>query len=84
MENSKLYVGNLKYSVTKEQLQSHFSQHGSVVDAVVIGDKGFGFVTMGSPEEATTAKEALNGTDFEGRSLRIDEARPREPRQRDF
>ena len=76
MEGKKLYVGNLSYSVTNEQLEKLFSPHGQVQTANVIGDKGFGFVEMTSSTEAEKAKEALDGTDFEGRNLKIDEARP--------
>ena len=76
MENSRVYVGNLKYSVTNEQLQEIFSGYGTVKNVNVIEGRGFGFVEMSSVEEAQKAKEALNGTDFEGRVLRIDEARP--------
>ena len=76
MEGKKLYVGNLSYSVTNEQLQELFSPHGQVQTANVIGDKGFGFVEMSNNSEAEKAKEALDGTDFEGRNLKIDEARP--------
>lgn len=86
---AKLYVGNLPYSVTEERLQQHFAQHGSVISARIITDKfsgrskGFGFVEMGSEQEAEKATAALNGTDFEGRNIVVSEARPqaaREPR----
>jgi RNA recognition motif-containing protein len=83
---AKLYVGNLSYSVTEERLQQHFAQHGSVVSARIITDKfsgrskGFGFVEMGSDEEAERATSALNGTDFEGRNIVVSEARPQAPR----
>ncbi|MDK2891381.1 MAG: hypothetical protein PWR21_2013 [Methanoculleus sp.] len=80
MESSKLYVGNLTYSVNEEQLKDLFSQYGTVNDVRVIERKGFGFVEMSSPEEAEAAKEALNNTVFEGRTLKIDEARPPRPR----
>lgn len=80
MESSKLYVGNLTYSVTDEQLSELFSTHGTVKEANVIGNKGFGFVEMSSVEEAEKAKEALDGTEFEGRTLKVDEARPRRER----
>jgi RNA recognition motif-containing protein len=80
MESSKLYVGNLTYSVNEEQLKDLFSQYGTVSDVRVIERKGFGFVEMSSPEEAEAAKEALNNTEFEGRTLKIDEARPPRPR----
>ena len=80
MQGSKLYVGNLTYSVTNEQLEELFANHGSVKEATVIEGKGFGFVEMSSAEEAETAKQALDGTDFEGRTMRVDEARP--PKER--
>ena len=80
MEGSKLYVGNFSYSTVDSQLEELFSPFGEVKSANVIGDKGFGFVEMSSPEEAEKAKEALNETDFGGRTLRVDEARPQKPR----
>ena len=85
MQGSKLYVGNLSYSVTEKQLEDLFSSHGSVQSANVIGNKGFGFVELGSNAEAEKAKEALDGSEFEGRTLRVDEARPqREKSNRNF
>jgi RNA recognition motif-containing protein len=81
METSKLYVGNLTYSVKEDQLKGLFSQFGDVKDVRIIERKGFGFVEMGTPEEAEKAKEALNETEFEGRTLKIDEARPPKPRR---
>ncbi len=80
MEGSKLYVGNLTYSVTDEQLTELFSSHGTVKEANVIGNKGFGFVEMSDVAEAEKAKEALDGTEYEGRTLKVDEARPRRER----
>lgn len=80
MESSKLYVGNLTYSVTEAQLRELFEDFGDVKDVRVIERKGFGFVEMGSVEEAEKAMEALNETEFVGRTLRIDEARPPRPR----
>ena len=80
MEGKKLYVGNFKYSTTEEQLRELFAEYGEVVKVDVIGDKGFGFVEMSSSSEAEKAKEALNETDLEGRTLRVDEARPQKPR----
>ena len=80
MQGSKLYVGNLSYSVTEEQLEKLFSAHGKVESAAVIGGKGFGFVEFSDNAEAEKAKEALDGTDFEGRTLKVDEARPRRER----
>ncbi len=81
MEGSKLYVGNLSYSVTNEQLKELFSQYGEVRQANVIEGKGFGFIEMTNPEDAEKARTALNGSDFKGRALRIEEARPQKPRQ---
>ena len=80
MQGNKLYVGNLSYSVTDEQLKELFSSHGEVKEVTVIGNKGFGFVEMSDNAEAEKAKEALDGTEFEGRTLKVDEARPRRER----
>ena len=82
MQGSKLYVGNFSYSVTKEDLEQLFSSHGTIKGVNVIESRGFGFVEMSSSDEAEKAKEALNGTDYKGRTLRVDEARP--PRERSF
>ena len=79
---SKLYVGGLPYSVTEGSLRELFSAHGTVESANVISDKftgqsrGFGFVEMSSSNEAQAAIQALNGTQFEGRSLTVNEAKP--------
>jgi RNA recognition motif-containing protein len=81
MQGSKLYVGNLSYSVTSDQLEELFGAHGTVKQVTVIEGKGFGFVEMSSPAEAEKAKTALDATDFKGRTLKVDEARP--PRERD-
>lgn len=81
MQGSKLYVGNLSYSVTKERLEELFAAHGEVKSVNIIEGKGFGFVEMSSPAEAQAAKDALNGTDFEGRTMKVDEAQP--PKNRD-
>jgi RNA recognition motif-containing protein len=81
MQGSKLYVGNLNYSVTKQKLEELFGNHGTVKSVNIIEGKGFGFVEMSSSEEAEKAREALNDTDFEGRPLKIDEARPQKPRK---
>ncbi|MDD5090978.1 MAG: RNA-binding protein [Candidatus Wallbacteria bacterium] len=80
MNTSKLYVGNLSYSVTSRELTDLFSPHGTVKDVKVIEGKGFGFVEMGSPTEAEAAKNALNNQEFSGRQLKIDEAKPPKPR----
>jgi RNA recognition motif-containing protein len=83
MQGSKLYVGNLNYAVTNQQLEELFANHGTVKSVNIIEGKGFGFVEMSSSEEAEKAKEDLNETDFNNRPLKIDEARPQKPR-RDF
>lgn len=80
MEGKKLYVGNFKYNTTEEQLKELFAEHGKVVKIDIIGDKGFGFVEMSDSSEAEKAKEALNETDLDGRTLRVDEAKPQKPR----
>jgi len=78
----KLYVGNLSYNVSSSDLEQLFAQYGAVRSAQVITDrdtgrsKGFGFVEMSNQSEANKAKEALSNTEFEGRTLNIDEARP--------
>ena len=76
MQNSKLYVGNLNYDTTDEDLKKLFSDHGEVKEVVVMERKGFGFVTMGTPEEASKAKDALNDSDVQGRKIKVDEAKP--------
>ena len=81
MEGKRLYVGNLTYSVKEDQLKDLFSQYGDVVSVKIIEQKGFGFVEMGTSEEAPAAMDALNQTEFEGRTMRIDEARPMQPRR---
>ncbi len=84
--SSKIYVGGLPYATTDAQLQDLFSTHGAVESARVITDKftgrsrGFGFVEMANSDEAQKAIQALNGTDFEGRNLTVNEARPQERR----
>lgn len=81
MQGNKLYVGNLSYSVTNDDLKELFSGHGEVANVNIIEGKGFGFVEMSSSTEAEQAKEALDGSDFKGRPLKIDEARPPKKRQ---
>lgn len=82
MQGSKLYVGNLDYNITDEQLQELFSKHGTVEQVNIILNKGFGFVQMSTQEEAEKAKKELNGQEFEGRTLKVDEARPPKARRR--
>jgi RNA recognition motif-containing protein len=83
---SKLYVGNLSYDVNSSDLEQLFAQYGTVQSAEVISDrmtgrsKGFGFVEMGSDEEAQAAIAALNGQESGGRTLTVNEARPKEDR----
>ena len=85
MQGNKLYVGNLSYSVTSEQLEELFGEHGEVRSVNIIEGKGFGFVEMSSSSDAEKAKEALDGTEFSGRTLRVDEARPPKARpKREF
>jgi RNA recognition motif-containing protein len=76
MQGSKLYIGNLSYSVTNEQLEELFSNYGEVKEVNIIEGRGFGFVEMSNPSEAEKAQEALDGSDLEGRTLKVDEARP--------
>ncbi len=81
-----IYVGNLPWSASDQEIADAFSQHGTVEKATIIVDresgrsKGFGFVTMNDNEQANAAIEALNGCDLGGRSLKVNEARPREER----
>ena len=85
----KLYVGNLPYSTTSDDLRNLFAEYGDVESADVITDrdtgrsKGFGFAELGTPDAAKAAIDALNGKDFGGRNLVVNEARPREDRPRD-
>lgn len=80
--NKKLYVGNLSYDTNEDGLKEHFAQAGAVESVAIITDrisgrsKGFGFVEMATDEEATKAIEMFNEKDYEGRSLRVNEARP--------
>ena len=84
--NTKLYVGNLSYNTTENDLQDAFAAHGTVVEANLLMDRvtgkprGFGFITMSTPEEAQKAIDSLNGTELDGRALTVNVARPREER----
>jgi RNA recognition motif-containing protein len=82
MQGNKLYVGNLGYSVTVDQIQELFSAYGTVESVNIVEGKGFGFVEMSNQSEAEKAKKELNGSDFKGRSLKINEALPDRGRQR--
>jgi len=80
--SNKLYVGNLSYEVTENDLNDAFAAHGTVTEATLMMDRtsgrsrGFGFVTMSTPEEAQKAIAALNGTELKGRALTVNVARP--------
>jgi RNA recognition motif-containing protein len=84
--SNKLFVGNLSFNTTENDLQDAFAAHGTVVEANLMMDRmsgrprGFGFVTMSSPAEAQAAIDALNGKELDGRALTVNVARPREER----
>ena len=84
----RIYVGNLNYRSTDEGMSELFGQHGAVASATILTDRetgrsrGFGFIEMENDDEARAAIVALNGHDLDGRDLRVNEARPREPRSR--
>jgi RNA recognition motif-containing protein len=84
--STKLFVGNVDFKVTENELHDAFAAHGTVVEANVVTDRttgrprGFAFVTMNSPEEAQKAIDALNGKELGGRALSVNIARPREER----
>ncbi|MFW5737518.1 MAG: RNA recognition motif domain-containing protein [Spirochaetota bacterium] len=83
---NKLYVGNLNYRTEQESLRSLFTQFGEVVSATILTDRdtgrsrGFGFVEMADEDSASAAIQGLNGTEFEGRTLKVNEARERSDR----
>ena len=84
--SNKLFVGNLSFNTTENDLQDAFAAHGTVMEANLMTDRmsgkprGFGFVTMSSPEEAQKAIDALHGRDLDGRTITVNVARPREER----
>jgi RNA recognition motif-containing protein len=84
--NNKLFVGNLSFNVTENELQDTFAAHGTVLEANLMMDRmsgrprGFAFVTMSNADEAQKAIDALNGKDLDGRALTVNIARPREER----
>jgi RNA recognition motif-containing protein len=86
VSNNKLFVGNLSFNTTENNLQDTFAAHGTVLEAHLPTDRmsgrprGFAFVTMSTPEEAQAAIGALNGAELDGRNLTVNEARPREER----
>lgn len=84
----KIYVGNLSFRTTQQELEDLFTNYGNVQEAAVVTDRetgrsrGFGFITMPEDGEANAAIEALNGTEIEGRTLTVNEARPKTDRPR--
>ena len=86
MSNSKLFVGNLSFNTTENDLQDTFAAHGTVSEVNLMMDRdsgrprGFGFITMSTPEEAQAAIDALNGKSIDGRALTVNIAKPREER----
>lgn len=86
--SQKIYVGNLGFSVTNDDLKVKFEQYGNVDSAKVITDrdtgrsKGFGFVEMSNAQEAASAITSLNGSDFQGRAMTVNEAKPNAPREK--
>jgi RNA recognition motif-containing protein len=84
--STKLFVGNLSFNTTENDLQDAFAAHGTVVEANLMMDRmsgrsrGFGFITMSTPEEAQKAIEALNGSQIDGRAVTVNIAKPREER----
>ena len=86
MSNNKLFVGNISFDTTENDLHDAFAAHGTVVEANLMTDRmsgrprGFGFVTMSTEQEAENAKTALNGASVAGRALTVNTARPREER----
>jgi RNA recognition motif-containing protein len=86
MHSTKLYVGNLSFKTTADELRAHFEQFGAVTDVYIAMDRetgrprGFAFVTMGTGDEAKLAAEKTNGVELGGRALTVNEARPKEDR----
>lgn len=86
--SQKIYVGNLGFSITNEDLRVKFEQYGNVSSANIISDrdtgrsKGFGFVEMSDTQAASSAISALNGSDFQGRAMTVNEAKPQAPREK--
>ncbi|NIQ12907.1 MAG: RNA-binding protein [Candidatus Dadabacteria bacterium] len=78
MQGNKLYVGNLDYSIDEEKLMELFDNYGEIISVKVIDGRGFGFIEMANSEQASNAMEELNETEFVGRTLKINEARPQE------
>jgi len=87
MSSAKLYVGNLSYNTSEGTLETLFAAHGTVASVTLINDrdtgrpKGFGFIEMSSVEEAAAAKAALDGTELDGRAIKVDNAKEQAPRR---
>jgi RNA recognition motif-containing protein len=81
MSAAKLYVGNLNYRTTEDKLKELFSQYGEVNSVNILQGRGFGFVEMANPEGAQDAKTKLNGSEFDGRRIIVNDARPRTERR---
>jgi RNA recognition motif-containing protein len=90
MSNNKLFVGNISFNTTENDLQDAFAAHGTVIEANLMMDRttgrprGFGFVTMSTAEEAQNAVNGMNGASLDGRALTVNIARPREERAGSF
>jgi RNA recognition motif-containing protein len=90
LSSAKLYVGNLTYSTTEEAVEALFREHGEVQSVTLITDrdtgrpKGFGFVEMATSEQAEQAKSSLDGTELDGRPIKVDTAKERQPRNNSF
>ena len=82
MQGSKLFVSNIDISATYDDVKDLFSNYGEVKDLKVIEDRGFAFLEMSNQMEAEKAKKELNGTDFKGRFLKVNEAKPQKSRKR--
>ena len=82
MSAQKLYVGNLNYKTTEDSLKSLFAQFGEVTSVNILQNRGFGFIELASAESAGEAKTKLNGTEFEGRKIIVNDAKPRAERPR--
>lgn len=87
--SKKLFVGNISWSASKEDLENIFAQHGELAEVILIKDengrsKGFGFIEFVNDEDASNALKALNGFEIDGRALFVNEARPQERKERNF
>lgn len=74
---NNLYLGNLNYQITEKEIKELFSEFGEIETIKIFADKGFGFIEMSTPEEAKKAVEALDGQEFLGREMKVNEARPK-------